>query len=78
VAVTDHLVDVAGGIDGEEEDNDMVYECPGLAPHGEMVVTNPFFMSQELSVKRGKATKAPCPVNVNNNMRHGSINRNLH
>ena len=21
-----------------------VYECPGLAPHGEMVVTNPFFM----------------------------------
>ena len=24
VAVTDHLVDVAGGIDGEEEDNDMV------------------------------------------------------
>jgi len=73
VAVTEHLVDVAG----EEEDNDMVYECPGLAPHGEMVVTNPFFMSQELSVERGKITKAPCPVNVNNNMRHGSINRNL-
>jgi len=77
VAVTEHLVDVAGGGDGEEEDNDMVYECPGLAPHGEMVVTNPFFMSQELSVERGKVTKAPCPVNVNNNMRHGSINRNL-
>jgi len=77
VAVTEHLVDVAGG-DVEEEDNDMVYECPGLAPHGEMVVTNPFFMSQELSVERGKVTKAPCPVNVNNNMRHGSINRNLH
>lgn len=77
VAVTEHLVDVAGGGDGEEEDNDMVYECPGLAPHGEMVVTNPFFMSQELSVERGKVAKAPCPVNVNNNMRHGSINRNL-
>lgn len=75
VAVTEHLVDVAGEV--EEEDNDMVYECPGLAPHGEMVVTNPFFMSQELSVEREKVTKAPCPVNVNNNMRHGSINRNL-
>ena len=24
-----------------------VYECPGLAPHGEMVVTNPFFMRSE-------------------------------
>jgi len=77
VAVTEHLVEVGTG-DMDEEDNDMVYECPGLAPHGEMVVTNPFFMSHQLTGERGKDTKAPCPVNVNNNMRHGSINRNLH
>jgi len=77
VAVTEHLVEVGTG-DMDEEDNDMVYECPGLAPHGEMVVTNPFFMSHQLTEERGKDTKAPCPVNVNNNMRHGSINRNLH
>ena len=30
-------------IQPEEEDDDLIYECPGLAPHGEMEVTNPFF-----------------------------------
>ena len=37
------LVDL-GGREEEEEEGDTVYECPGLAPHGEMVVTNPFFL----------------------------------
>ena len=27
-----------------EDDDDLIYECPGLAPHGEMEVTNPFFL----------------------------------
>lgn len=70
------LVDL--DVEGDcEEEGDLVYECPGLAPHGEMVVTNPFFLSEELCSPPGKASSPPCPVNVNNNMRHGSINRNI-
>ena len=34
----------------EEEEDDMIYECPGLAPPGEMVVTNPFFLSDGFQV----------------------------
>jgi hypothetical protein len=37
-------VELADAGEGEEEEGDLVYECPGLAPHGEMVVTNPFFL----------------------------------
>ena len=37
-----------GGETGAESDgeSDLIFECPGLAPTGEMVVTNPFFMHQ--------------------------------
>ena len=66
----------------EDDEDDMIYECPGLAPHGEMEVTNPFFLSKGLDldlegVDVGKMTVSPCPVNINNNMRHGNIHRNI-
>jgi len=71
-------------IDGPEEDDedDMIYECPGLAPHGEMEVTNPFFLSKELDMDLERmggfnTDLLPCPVNNNNNMRHGNIHRNI-
>ena len=56
----------------EDEDDDTIYECPGLAPPGEMVVTNPFFLDKELC--KISTDTAPCPVNINMNMRHGNIN----
>ena len=66
----------------EEDEDDMIYECPGLAPHGEMEVTNPFFMNKGLDMdlegtEIGKEELPPCPVNNNNNMRHGNIHRNI-
>ena len=38
-------------IDPDEEDDDLIYECPGLAPHGEMEVTNPFFLGKDFNMK---------------------------
>lgn len=66
----------------EDDEDDMIYECPGLAPHGEMEVTNPFFLSKGLDmdlegIEIGKMELPPCPVNINNNMRHGNIHRNI-
>ena len=66
----------------EDDEDDMIYECPGLAPHGEMEVTNPFFLSKELDLDLermgcAKTNLLPCPVNNNNNMRHGNIHRNI-
>jgi len=77
-------------IDGPEEDDDFIYECPGLAPHGEMEVTNPFFLQKDfnmnmdhtaeaeeksvLSVAGGEAQ--PCPINTDT-IRHGNIVRNI-
>ena len=66
----------------EDEDDDTIYECPGLAPPGEMTVTNPFFLSRHLDQLTGGAGGVggdlsllpPCPVNNNNNMKHGNIN----
>jgi hypothetical protein len=62
--------------DEEDEDDDTIYECPGLAPPGEMVVTNPFFLSRDLEQLADTAPLhlLPCPVNNNNNMKHGNIN----
>ena len=58
-------------LDDEDEDNELIYECPGLAPHGEMVVTNPFFLSGEI----GHITEnnLPRPISANEKIRHGSI-----
>lgn len=66
----------------EDDEDDMIYECPGLAPHGEMEVTNPFFLSKGLDLdlegmEVGKMAVSPCPVNINNNMRHKNIHRNI-
>lgn len=66
----------------EDDEDDMIYECPGLAPHGEMEVTNPFFLSKGLDmdlegIEVGKMAVTPCPVNINNNMRHKNIHRNI-
>jgi len=58
-------------IDGDEDD-DTIYECPGLAPPGEMEVTNPFFMAG--GFQEFHDDLPPCPVNINNNMKHGNIN----
>ena len=55
-----------------EEEDDTIYECPGLAPPGEMVVTNPFFMSGAFPGMDGDLP--PCPININNNIKHGNIN----
>jgi len=68
------LIDI--GPDDDEED-DMIYECPGLAPHGEMEVTNPFFLSKGLCEMSDGENEKPCPVNNNNSMRHGNIQRNI-
>jgi len=77
------LIDIGGP---EEDDDDLIYECPGLAPHGEMEVTNPFFLQRDLNmntenkiedfksqVKATSVEQAPCPINSNNSIRHGSI-----
>ena len=73
------LIDIDGP---EEEDDDTIYECPGLAPHGEMEVTNPFFLQREFSVNQNQhgakdtekpLTQLPCPVNASNSIRHNSI-----
>jgi len=56
------------------EDDETIYECPGLAPPGEMVVTNPFFLSGGFQDHEEDPHLAPCPVNVNNNINHGNIN----
>jgi hypothetical protein len=66
------LIDI-GDEEEEEEEDDTIYECPGLAPPGEMVVTNPFFLSGDLQ-QRSADLLPPCPVNNNNNMKHGNIN----
>jgi len=76
-------------IDGPEEDDDMIYECPGLAPHGEMEVTNPFFLQKDFNmnmdtVEENKSVEKivtaasihPCPISSASNIRHGSIFRN--
>ena len=69
-------------IDGpEEDDDDTIYECPGLAPHGEMEVTNPFFLQKQLSLQQDNGareaekplTQLPCPVNASSSIRHNSI-----
>jgi len=63
-------------IDGPEEDDedDMIYECPGLAPHGEMEVANPFFLQKDFNLNHGDPHESdPCPINNNNNIKHGNI-----
>ena len=37
-------------IQPEEDEDDLIYECPGLAPHGEMEVTNPFFLGKDFNM----------------------------
>ena len=73
------LIDIHGP--EEDDEDDMIYECPGLAPHGEMEVTNPFFLNKELRLdfeaNPSEKKKSPCPVNINMNMRHGNITRNI-
>ena len=77
------LIDIGGP---EEDDDDLIYECPGLAPHGEMEVTNPFFLQRDLNMntenkiedrnspaKAAAVEQAPCPINSNNHIRHGNI-----
>ena len=51
-------------IDGPEEDEDMIYECPGLAPHGEMEVTNPFFLQREFNLHTDTETEAEVDAEV--------------
>ena len=76
------MIDIGGP---EEDDDDLIYECPGLAPHGEMEVTNPFFLQRDLNMntenkidlkseaKAPAVEQAPCPINSNNHIRHGNI-----
>ena len=51
-------------MDGPEEDEDMIYECPGLAPHGEMEVTNPFFLQREFNLHTDTETEAEAEVDA--------------
>jgi hypothetical protein len=60
-------------LDDSDDNSDMIYECPGLAPAGEMVVTNPFFLSGDISHITNNSDSLPCPVSNHQNMRHGSI-----
>ena len=68
------MIDVESNEDNIDEDDDTIYECPGLAPPGEMVVTNPFFLDKELCNISADNTRAPIPVNISMNMKHGNIN----
>ena len=53
-------------------ESELIFECPGLAPTGEMVVTNPFFM-QEVE---GVGDTTPCPVNSRgSSIRHSGFTR---
>ncbi|CAB4039994.1 Neural proliferation differentiation and control 1, partial [Paramuricea clavata] len=52
-AKSDHLS--SGALSNDEEDEAeaedyTVYECPGLAPTGDMTVVNPLFSDHEVSV----------------------------
>lgn len=71
-------------IQPEEDDDDLIYECPGLAPHGEMEVTNPFFLGQDFNMNCGEKKMASCDggdgpslINTNNGIRHGNLVRNI-
>jgi len=73
-------------IQPEEEDDDLIYECPGLAPHGEMEVTNPFFLGKDFNMNSGEKKmesceggerERPCLINTNNGIRHGNLVRNI-
>ena len=66
-AKSDHL---SSSMSNDEDDDDevedyTVYECPGLAPTGDMTVVNPLFSDQEVSVSdegRGQSThNSPTP-----------------
>jgi len=77
------LIDIEGP---EEDDDDLIYECPGLAPHGEMEVTNPFFLEKDFNMNTEPIIEAnkvqvsedmdPIPISTSSNIRHGSIYRN--
>ena len=54
-------------IEPEDDDDDLIYECPGLAPHGEMEVTNPFFLGN---------TGVPGVEKTEGGDRHSLINTN--
>ena len=57
----ENLLDLSSRLvdeEGEEEEDDLVFECPGLAPHGEMEVNNPFFLNGELCL----ASQPPRPL----------------
>ena len=68
-------------IDQEEDDDDLIYECPGLAPHGEMEVTNPFFLGKDFNTHLGdvegeeKREGRKCEGHnlINTNVRHGTL-----
>ena len=71
-------------IQPEEDDDDLIYECPGLAPHGEMEVTNPFFLGKDFNMNSGEKKiessdggEAPCLINTSNGIRHGNLVRNI-
>ena len=71
-------------IQPEEDDDDLIYECPGLAPHGEMEVTNPFFLGKDFNMNSGEkkiessdAGEGPCLINTSNGIRHGNLVRNI-
>ena len=70
-------------IEPEEDEDDLIYECPGLAPHGEMEVTNPFFLGKDYNMnsedKRTEGCEGgegPCLINTNNGIIHGNLVRN--
>jgi len=64
-------------IDPDEEDDDLIYECPGLAPHGEMEVTNPFFLGKDFNMNVGEGEAGEKAghslINTNNIIRHGTL-----
>ena len=71
-------------IQPEEDEDDLIYECPGLAPHGEMEVTNPFFLGKDFNMNSGEkklessdAGEGPCLINTSHGIRHGNLVRNI-
>lgn len=54
----------------EEDSDDTVYECPGLAAPGEMVVSNPFFL-QGGDMPHLEGNSDPKPISQGSIFHHG-------
>ncbi len=55
----------------EEDSDDTVYECPGLASTGEMVVANPFYLQGGDHLPGLEGASEPKPISQSSIFHHG-------